>query len=57
MAEFGKSLLLEEQQQINGVLSEAEDFFKEETGQKIEDVLAKMEEAANQLTNALMAMV
>ena len=57
MAEFGKSLPLEEQQNINGVLSEAEDFFKEGNDEEIQNILTKMEEAANQLTNALMAAV
>ena len=57
MAEFGKSLPLEEQQEINGVLSEAEDFFKEGNGEEVETILTKMEAAANQLTNALMATV
>ena len=57
MAEFGKSLPLEEQQKINGVLSEAEDFFKEGNNEEIQNMLTKMEEAANQLTNALMATV
>ena len=57
MAEFGKSLPLEEQQNINGVLSEAEDFFNEGNDEEIQNILTKMEEAANQLTNALMATV
>ncbi len=57
MAEFGKSLPTQEQQHINGVLNEASDFFKDESNQEIEEILAKMEEAANQLTNALMATV
>ncbi|CAN5119556.1 molecular chaperone DnaK [soil metagenome] len=57
MAEFGKSLPTKEQQHINGVLNEAEDFFKEENDENIESILIKMEEAANQLTNALMATV
>ncbi len=57
MAEFRKSLPLEEQQKINGVLNEAEDFFKEGNNEEIQNMLTKMEEAANQLTNALMATV
>ena len=57
MAEFGKSLPQEEQQQINSVLNEAEDFFKDGSGGEIESILMKMEAAANQLTNSLMAAV
>ncbi len=57
MSEFGKSLPLEEQQQISGVLDEAEVFFKEGNDEEIESILTKMETAANQLTNALMATV
>ncbi len=57
MSEFGRSLPPEDQQNINGILSEAEDFFKEGNNEEIQSMLAKMEEAANQLTNAMMAAV
>jgi len=57
MAEFGKSLPLEEQQEINGVLSEAEEFLSAGNNDEIQVMLAKMEQSANQLTDALMAAV
>ena len=57
MSEFGRSLPPEDQQNINGILSEAEIFFKEGNNEEIQDMLVKMEAAANQLTNAMMAAV
>ncbi|MGI8638545.1 MAG: molecular chaperone DnaK [Pyrinomonadaceae bacterium] len=57
MAEFGKSLPFEEQQEINGVLGEAEEFLNAGDNDEIQVMLAKMEESANQLTDALMATV
>ncbi|MBA2620074.1 MAG: molecular chaperone DnaK, partial [Acidobacteria bacterium] len=57
MSEFGKSMTYDEQQEINGVLSDAEDFLKapEEDAGNIEDYLMKVEGSANRLTESLMA--
>jgi len=57
MAEYGKSLEVKQQQEINGVLGEAEDALSADDPQVIEEALKKAEEAANQLTEALMVMV
>ncbi len=59
MSEFGKSMTYDEQQEINGVLSDAEDFLKapEEDAGNIEDYLMKVEGSANRLTESLMAAV
>lgn len=56
MAEFGKSLEVKQQQEINGVLGEAEDALSADDPAVIEEALKKAEEAANQLTEALMVM-
>ncbi len=57
MTEFGKSLPLEEQQDINGDLNDAEDFLKSPDEDDIEEFLLKVETSANRLTEALMATV
>ncbi len=57
MSEFGKSLSLEDQQQINGVLGKAEEYLEEENDGQIQNILKEMEKAADRLTNALMATV
>ncbi len=59
MSEFGKSMPLDEQQEINGVLDDAEDFLKapEDDRGNIEDYLMKVEGSANRLTESLMAAV
>jgi molecular chaperone DnaK len=57
MLEFGKSLELEQQQKINGVLNEAEEVVDSESLDSIMDSLARVESAANELTTALMATV
>ncbi len=58
MTEFGKSLPLDQQQDINGDLGDAEDFLKiPEDGGDIEVFLLKVEASANRLTEALMATV
>ncbi len=54
MHEFGKSLSLEQQQQINGVLGEAETALTSNDEAVLQDALAKTEDAANKLTEALM---
>ncbi len=57
MSEFGKSLPQEQQQKINGVLTEAEAFLGAGNYEDIQSMLAKTEAAANQLTDALMTAV
>ena len=56
MAEYGKSLEVKQQQEINGILGEAEDALSSDDPKEIEDAYKKAEEAANQLTAALMVM-
>lgn len=56
MAEYGKSLEVKQQQDINGVLGEAEDALSADDSKVLEEALKKAEDAANQLTEALMVM-
>ncbi len=56
MGEFGKGLDLEQQKVINGLLNEAEEFVTSDDQMQIEAATKKAEEAANQLTAALMVM-
>ncbi|HVE59085.1 MAG TPA: molecular chaperone DnaK [Pyrinomonadaceae bacterium] len=56
MAEYGKSLEVKQQQEINGILGEAEEALSADDTQVIEEALKKAEDAANQLTEALMVM-
>ncbi len=57
MAEFGKSIPLDEQQEINAVLNEAEESLDLEDSSEIQTYLTKVEAVANQLTETLMAAV
>ncbi len=57
MMEFCKSLPLEQQKQINGVLNEADESLESGESGKIQEALTKVEETANQLTESLMATV
>ncbi len=56
MLEFGKSIPLNEQQEINRVLNEAEESDWDDSGE-IQTHLVKVEAVANQLTESLMAAV
>lgn len=56
LTEFGKTLELEQQKSINALLNEAEEFVTSDDSGAIEDAMKKAEEAANQLTTALMVM-
>jgi len=56
MTEFGKSLEVAQQQEINGALGEAEEALSSDDSKVIEEAFKKAEEAANQLTSALMVM-
>ncbi len=57
MSEFGRSLMPEQQQQINHTLKEADAFLEAGDYTQIQPMIEKMETAANELTNALMAAV
>jgi molecular chaperone DnaK len=54
MTEFGKSLEVPQQQEINGILGEAEEALSSDDLKVIEEATKKAEEAGNQLTAALM---
>lgn len=54
MVEFGKSLEVPQQQEINGILGEAEEALASDDPLVIEEATKKAEEAGNQLTAALM---
>ena len=56
MAEYGKSLEIKQQQEINGTLGEAEEALSSDDPTEIEDAFKKAEDAANQLTTLLMVM-
>jgi molecular chaperone DnaK len=56
MTEYGKTLEIEQQQQINGILNDAEESLPETDPTAIQEALKKAEDAANQLTSALMVM-
>jgi molecular chaperone DnaK len=55
--EFGKTMSLEQQQGISGVLNEAEAALESEDEEILQKSLSEVEAAANQLTEALMAAV
>jgi molecular chaperone DnaK len=54
MVEFGKTLELEQQQEINSILNDAEESLQSEEEVVLQDWLNKVEDAANKLTEALM---
>ena len=54
MAEYGKSLEVGQQQEINSVLGEAEEALASDDASIINEAAQKAEEAANKLTEALM---
>lgn len=56
LVEFGKSLEVRQQQEINGILSESEEVLDTGDPKAIQDALNKAEEVANKLTEALMVM-
>jgi molecular chaperone DnaK len=57
MSEYGRSLPLEQQQEINASLNEAEEVLDSEDVEAIKDAAKKAEDAANYLTTLLMAAV
>ena len=55
MSEFGKSLEIEQQQEITGVLRQSEESIESDDLAEIQAALEMVEGAANQLTESLMA--
>jgi molecular chaperone DnaK (HSP70) len=54
MVEFGKALPLEQQQEINGILNEAEEALETDDAEVMTEALAKVEQAGIALSEALM---
>ena len=57
LVEFGKTMELEQQQTINGVLNDAEAALESNEEEALQKALTEVEEAANKLTEAVMATV
>jgi molecular chaperone DnaK len=55
MAEYGRSFPLEEQQEINGILNNAEESLKSSDKTEIELILVKVEETASRITASMLA--
>ncbi len=55
MAEFGRSFPLEEQQEINGALGDAESGMASQDLAEIEKLMASVEETANKITASMLA--
>ena len=54
MAEFGRSFPLEEQQEINGILNNAEESLASTDAAEIQLVLVRVEEAASRITASML---
>lgn len=57
LSEFGKSFPLEEQQEFNAVLNEAEEVLTSEDQDELQSALMKVESAANRITESMLTMV
>ncbi len=57
MVEFGKTLPLEQQQEINGILNAAEENLQSDENVLLQELLTKVEQAGNALSEALMTTV
>ena len=57
LSEFGKSFPLEEQQEFNAVLNEAEEVLASEDQDELQSALMKVESAANRITESMLTMV
>ena len=55
MAEYGRSFPLEEQQEINGILNNAEESLASSDKTEIELILVKVEETASRITASMLA--
>ena len=56
MAEVGRSFDLQEQQEINGVLNEAEGYLSSDNPEDVKIHLDRVEGAANRITAAMLTM-
>ncbi|QYO66967.1 molecular chaperone DnaK [Leptolyngbya sp. 7M] len=57
MLEFGKSFSTEEQQEINGVLNNADSVLSSSDMNEVQSALTKVEEAASKITSAMLTAV
>jgi molecular chaperone DnaK len=57
MAEIGRAFPLEEQQEINGVLGDAENALSTEDPGELQSLIEKVEEASNRITSAMLVSV
>jgi molecular chaperone DnaK len=57
LAEFGKSFPLEEQQEFNGILNEAEELLASDEPEQLQEALNKVEGTANRITESMLTMV
>lgn len=57
MAEYGRSFPLEEQQEINGILNNAEESLATDDKQEVELILVKVEETASRITASMLTAV
>jgi molecular chaperone DnaK len=57
LSEFGKSFPLEEQQEFNGILNDAEELLTSEDYDALQEALMRVESTANRITEAMLTMV
>jgi molecular chaperone DnaK len=57
MAEYGRSFAIEEQQEINGILNDAEQKLASEDKAELEAVVVKVEETASRITASMLTAV
>jgi molecular chaperone DnaK len=57
MAEYGRAFPLDEQQEINGVLNNAEESLATDDKQEVELILVKVEETASRITASMLTAV
>jgi molecular chaperone DnaK len=57
LSEFGKSFPLEEQQEFNGILNDAEEALTSEDPDALQEALMRVESTANRITEAMLTMV
>ena len=57
LSEFGKSFPLEEQQEFNGILNDAEEVLASDDPDALQEALVKVESTANRITEAMLTMV
>jgi molecular chaperone DnaK len=57
LSEFGKSFPLEEQQEFNGILNDAEEVLASDDPDALQEALMRVESTANRITEAMLTMV